>query len=40
VVRSISDTADHDAEVDFRSFTVVAAEWAVAVVLGTLQRLR
>ena len=40
VVRSISDTADHDAEVDFRSFTVVAAERAVAVVLGTLARLR
>jgi len=39
VVRSVSDTADHDAEVDFRAFTVVAAERAVAVVLGTLRRL-
>lgn len=40
VVRSISDTADHAAEVDFRAFTRVAAERAVEVVLGTLRRLR
>lgn len=40
VVRSVSDTADHAAEVDFRAFTVVAAERAVEVVLGTLRRLR
>jgi adenosylhomocysteine nucleosidase len=39
VVRSVSDTADHAAEVDFRAFTAVAAERAVAVVLGTLRRL-
>lgn len=40
VVRSISDTADHAAEVDFRAFTRLAAERAVAVVLGALGRLR
>ena len=40
VVRSISDTADHAAEVDFRAFTRLAAERAVAVVVGTLGRLR
>ncbi len=39
VVRSVSDTADQAAEVDFRSFTPVAAERAVAVVMGTLRRL-
>ena len=39
VVRSVSDTADQAAEVDFRAFTSLAAERAVAVVLGTLQRL-
>lgn len=39
VVRSVSDTADHTAEVDFRAFTAVAAERAVAVVLGALRRL-
>ena len=39
IVRSISDTADHDASRDFRSFTVVAAERAVEVVRGTLRRL-
>ena len=38
VVRSVSDTADHAAEVDFRAFTRLAAERAVAVVQGTLQR--
>lgn len=36
IVRSISDTADHDAHVDFRAFTKVAAVRAVAVVRGTL----
>ena len=39
VVRSVSDTADGAAEVDFRAFARLAAERAVAVVLGTLQRL-
>jgi len=39
VVRSVSDTADHAAQVDFRAFTPIAAERAVAVVLGTLARL-
>ncbi len=39
VIRSVSDTADQAAEIDFRAFTVVAAERAVAVVLGTLRRL-
>ncbi len=36
IVRSVSDTADHDAHVDFRAFTTVAAARAVAVVRGTL----
>lgn len=39
MVRSISDTADHAAQVDFRAFTAVAARRAVAVVrrvLGSL----
>lgn len=39
IVRSISDTADHQAQVDFRSFTALAAEQAVAVVRGVLARL-
>lgn len=39
IVRSVSDTADHDASVDFRAFTEVAARRAVAVVRGTLRRL-
>ena len=39
VVRSVSDSADQSAEVDFRAFTAVAAERAVAVVMGTLARL-
>jgi adenosylhomocysteine nucleosidase len=39
VVRSISDTADHQASVDFRAFTVSAAQTAESVVLGILQRL-
>jgi adenosylhomocysteine nucleosidase len=40
VVRSISDTADHQASVDFRAFTVSAAQTAESVVLGILQRLQ
>ena len=40
VVRSVSDSADHAAEVDFRAFTPLAASRAVAVVLGALRRLR
>lgn len=40
IVRSVSDTADHDASVDFRAFTQVAARRAVAVVRGALRRLR
>lgn len=36
IVRSVSDTADHAAQVDFRAFTTVAAARAVAVVRGTL----
>jgi len=39
VLRSISDTAQHDANVDFRAFTEVAAQRAVAVVHGSLRRL-
>lgn len=39
VIRSISDTADHDASVDFRAFTRVAAARAEAVVRGVLARL-
>ncbi len=39
IVRSISDTADHRAEVDFRAFTAAAAGHAKRVVLGILRRL-
>lgn len=39
VVRSISDTADHDANVDFRAFTAVAAERAESLVRAMLRRL-
>lgn len=39
IVRSVSDTADHDAHVDFRAFTEVAAARAVAVVRGLLRAL-
>lgn len=39
IVRSVSDTADHDANVDFRAFTEVAAARAVAVVRAVLQGL-
>ena len=40
IVRSISDTADHGAQVDFRAFTVDAARRAVAVVRATLRASR
>lgn len=39
IVRSISDTADHAAEVSFREFTPLAAARAREVVLGLLRRL-
>jgi adenosylhomocysteine nucleosidase len=39
IVRSISDTADHAAGVDFRSFTELAASRAERVVRGLLRRL-
>lgn len=39
IVRSVSDTADHGAEVDFRAFTGLAAARAEAVVRGLLKRL-
>ena len=39
IVRSISDTADHSAQIDFRAFTQVAARRAVAVVRRFLQSL-
>lgn len=39
IVRSVSDTADHDAGIDFRAFTAVAASRAVEVVRGTLRSL-
>lgn len=39
IVRSISDTADHAAKVDFRAFTLLAAGRAEAVVRGLLGRL-
>ena len=39
IVRSISDTADHSAHVDFRSFTRLAAERADRIVTGMLARL-
>lgn len=39
IVRSVSDTADHAAHVDFRAFTALAAERAEAVVRGLLRRL-
>lgn len=39
IVRSISDSADHSANVDFRAFTQVAAATADRVVRGTLKRL-
>lgn len=39
IVRSISDSADHAAQVDFRAFTQVAAVNAERVVRGLLRRL-
>ena len=39
IVRSISDNADHSANVDFRSFTRLAAERADLIVTGMLSRL-
>ena len=39
IVRSLSDSADGGAEVDFRAFTPLAARRAKAVVLGMLGRL-
>jgi len=39
IIRSISDTADHSAQVDFRSFTPLAASRAKHVVRGILRRL-
>lgn len=39
IVRSISDSADHGAKVDFREFTALAAARADAVVRGLLRRL-
>ena len=38
IVRSISDSADHSAQVDFRAFTAVAAANAEQVVRGLLRR--
>lgn len=39
IVRSISDTADHDAHTDFRAFTRLAADRAEQVVRKMLRRL-
>ena len=39
IIRSISDTANHDANMDFREFTPLAANRAKQVVRGMLQRL-
>jgi adenosylhomocysteine nucleosidase len=39
IIRSISDTADQSAEVDFRTFTPLAAARAKQVVRGILRRL-
>lgn len=38
IVRSISDSANHDAELDFRAFTELAARNAELVVRGLLRR--
>lgn len=40
IVRSISDNADQSANVDFRSFTVLAARHAETIVRGVLRRLQ
>lgn len=39
VIRSISDSADHSANVDFREFTKIAASHAKQVVRGMLRKL-
>lgn len=39
IVRSISDSADHGADVDFRRFTELAARRAEAIVTGVLARI-
>ncbi len=39
IIRSISDTADHEAEVNFREFTPLAAKRAKRVVRGMLRAL-
>lgn len=39
IVRSISDNADHSANVDFRSFTSLAAERADRIVTGVMEAL-
>lgn len=39
VIRSVSDTADHDAQVDYRSFMPLVARHAKQVVRGMLARL-
>ncbi len=40
IIRSISDTADHDASVNFREFTPLAAKRAKHVVRAMLRRLK
>ena len=37
IIRSISDTADHSAELDFRAFTVIAANRAKEIVFAMLR---
>ena len=39
VIRSVSDTADHDAQVDYRTFMPLVARHAKQVVRGMLERL-
>jgi adenosylhomocysteine nucleosidase len=39
IIRSISDTADHEAHTDFRAFTALAARRAKALVRGMLRRI-
>lgn len=39
IIRSISDTANHDAKTDFRAFSQIAAEQAKTVVLGMLDNI-
>ncbi|WP_034384602.1 5'-methylthioadenosine/adenosylhomocysteine nucleosidase [Deinococcus sp. YIM 77859] len=40
VIRSVSDTADHDAQVDYRTFMPLVARHAKQVVRGMLARLK